>query len=204
MARWNMHIMRAGGALLFAILATQCTQQPAPTSGGAVLLGEMKPDLSVKEIMKYLIDPLSDNIFNAVGTIVTVEGVTDKVPTSDDEWASVKSGAVALAEGANLLKVRRPFAPAGDLNNSGGANAPELSPAQIAAKVDADLPLWNKNVEALRTVALDVMRIVEKKDTKGLFDAGEALDHACENCHLEYWYPGDRKRLGLAPAGDSR
>jgi hypothetical protein len=26
----------------------------------------------------------------------------------------------------------------------------------------------------------------------GLFEASEDLDRACEACHLEYWYPGDR------------
>ena len=28
-----------------------------------------------------------------------------------------------------------------------------------------------------------------------LFQAGEDLDMACEGCHLEYWYPGDRKAV---------
>ena len=25
-----------------------------------------------------------------------------------------------------------------------------------------------------------------------LFEAGSDLDDACEQCHLEYWYPGDK------------
>ena len=30
---------------------------------------------------------------------------------------------------------------------------------------------------------------------KELWDAGENLDQACENCHLEYWYPGEKAYL---------
>jgi hypothetical protein len=36
------------------------------------------------------------------------------------------------------------------------------------------------------------MEIADKKDVDALFVASEDLDKACEACHLEYWYPGDR------------
>jgi len=40
-----------------------------------------------------------------------------------------------------------------------------------------------------RPVGLQVMQIVEKKDTSELWDASDNLDEACENCHVNYWYP---------------
>ena len=36
---------------------------------------------------------------------------------------------------------------------------------------------------------------MKKKDVKALFDASGDLDEACEACHLEYWYPGDKKAV---------
>jgi hypothetical protein len=30
-------------------------------------------------------------------------------------------------------------------------------------------------------------------DAEGLFDVGDKIDKACESCHLEYWYPGDKE-----------
>lgn len=183
--------------IFLAILASHCT--PAnPTHSSTTtseLLGDLKPVVSVKELMRDQIDPLADNIFAAVGTSVTTEGVTEIAPRTDDDWAKVRIGAVVLAEAANLLKIPRPFAPPGDVNDSVGPNAPELSPDAIKAKVDADKPLWNTSAEKLRTVAIEVLEIVERKDTNALFDAARRLDRACENCHLEYWYPGDRKIL---------
>ena len=44
-------------------------------------------------------------------------------------------------------------------------------------------------------MALEVLDVANRKDTKELFQAGEDLDQACEACHLEYWYPGDRKAV---------
>ncbi len=67
----------------------------------------------------------------------------------------------------------------------------ELSPAEITAKVERDPVEWNARIETLRNVALAVMEIVKKKDVDGLWDAGENLDQACENCHRSYWYPGE-------------
>ena len=55
--------------------------------------------------------------------------------------------------------------------------------------------LWNAKIEALRNVGLQVLDIVKRKDVKELWDAGENLDQACENCHLEYWYPGEKAFL---------
>jgi len=155
----------------------------------------MKPVVSVKELMRDMIDPASDYVFDAVGTVVTHKRVVEKEPKTDEDWDRIRVGAVMLAEGAYLLKVPRPFAPAGDENNSTGPDPEELSPAQIKAKLERDPVLWNAKIEALRNVGLEVLDIVKRKDVKELWDASDNLDQACENCHLEYWYPGEKAFL---------
>jgi len=157
----------------------------------ATLWGDMKPVVSVKELMKYMIDPIADSIFNAVGSTLTKKGLVEREPKTDDDWEKIRIGAVSLAEGAYLLKVRRPFTPPGDENNSAGPDAVELAPAQITAKVERDPVEWNARIEALRNVALEVIDVVEKRDIAELWDAGENLDKACEACHRSYWYPGE-------------
>ena len=154
-----------------------------------------------------LIDPLADNIFNAVSTVSTEQGTIENAPKTEEDWDKIRVGAVTMAEASYLLKVRRPFAPAGDLNNSVGPDAAELSPDQITAKVDKDLVEWNARIEALRNVGLQVLDIVKKKDVAQLWDAAENLDTACESCHRSYWYPGETPEFyrkldaGLPSAG---
>jgi hypothetical protein len=155
----------------------------------------MKPIVSVKELMAEMIDPLADNIFDAVWWDVTVKGTIEHRPRTDDDWEKVRIGAVTIAEGIYLLKVPRPFAPPGDVNNSVGPGAPELSPTQIKDKVDKDPVLWNAKIEALRNVGLETLEAVKRKDVDALFQAGADLDVACEECHLEYWYPGDKEMV---------
>jgi hypothetical protein len=196
--------MAAGGLLILTVSLCGCSSSaPAPASKPAAesdappqfpavtLWGDMKPVVSVKELMKYMIDPIADNIFDAVGTVVTTKGVEERGPRTEEDWDKVQTGAVTLAEGAYLLKVPREFTPAGDHNNSEGPEAVELSPEAIKAKVLKDPVEWNARIETLRNAALAVMEIVKKKDKAALWDASENLDTACENCHRSYWYPGE-------------
>ena len=184
---------RMTAALVLGLCLSSCSPAPPPSPPAATLpptlWGDMKPVVSVKELMRDLIDPLSDNIFNAVGSTTTKAGTVDIVPKTDDDWAKIRIGAVAMAETAYLLKVKRPFTPPGDENDSKGPDAVELSPAEITAKVEKDLVEWNSRIEAMRNVGLQVLDIVNRKSVDDLWDASENLDQACEACHRSYWYP---------------
>jgi hypothetical protein len=159
------------------------------------LWGDLKPVVSVKELMRDMLDPAADNIFDAVKVVMTEKGAVETVPKTDADWEKIRIGAVTLAEGVYLLKIPRPFTPPGDDNNSSGPEATELSPAQIKAKLERDPVLWNAKIEALRNVGLEAMEIVKTRKTSELWDAGGNLDQACESCHLQYWYPGDKALL---------
>jgi hypothetical protein len=175
-----------GLIILGGFASSQCTS----TADSAQ--PDLKAIVSIEELMENIFDPLADNIFNAVATDVTEKGIVESKPTTDEDWARVRSGAVTLAEGSNLLKMLRPVAPPGDTNNSAGPNPAELSPEQIQAKIDGDRALWNKHADDLRDEALRVLDIVKARNVDALFDAGGRLHKVCENCHLEYWYPGDK------------
>jgi hypothetical protein len=191
--------------LLIAInvLPACSSSKPAPPASGTSaattpptmpvpqLWGDLKPIVSVKELMRDMLDPAADNIFDAVKIVYTEKGAIETSPKTEKDWEKIRIGAVTLAEGVYLLKIPRPFAPPGDENNSSGRDATELSPAQIKAKLEADPVLWNAKIEALRNVGLEVLEIVKQKNADELWDAGHNLDQACESCHIQYWYPGD-------------
>jgi hypothetical protein len=191
------------GVLIVGAAAWSCSSPKASpaVSRAPELWGDLKAVVSVKELMRDMLDPASDYVFDAVGVTLTPQGAAEKTPKTDADWERIRVGAVTLAEGAYLLKIPRPFAPPGDENNSTGPDAAELSPAQIKAKLERDPVLWNAKIEALRNVGLEVMDIVRRRDAKELWDATENLDRACESCHLEYWYPGEKE---LMPKLDRR
>ena len=140
--------------------------------------------------MQHIVDPQADDAFDVVVVDVGPKGVVETKPTTDEDWTRIERGMWVLAEASNLLKMPRSMAPEGEGNTEPGG--PELTPAQIEARVKEHPALWNSHAHQLRTEALKIVEIVRARDTQKLFDAGTALDRACEACHLDFWYPGDR------------
>jgi len=184
------------GALTFA----QCSPAPQPTPEAPknAWAGDLKPTLTIRELMEHFIDPTADFIFDAVVFDQTVHGTTITAPANDEEWAKVERGGWQLAEAANLLMIPRKAEPPNARTTEPpkpGVSAPELTGAEIEAKIDADRPKWNRHAEDLRTAALEAIQLVKARNADAVIDAGTKIDHACESCHLEYWYPGDRKAV---------
>jgi hypothetical protein len=123
---------------------------------------------------------------------VTADGINEKRPQTEEDWDMVEHGAIALAEAANLLRIPgRPIAQPNEMNVD--PEGPELPPAQIAIKVNRSRAKWLKHVGNLQDAAVQALKAARAKDVAGLLKVGETIDTACENCHLEYWYPDDAK-----------
>ena len=171
-----------------AISLAQCNRAPAAAAApDYALIG------TVHDIMEGIVDPSSDVLFDAVATDITAAGVNEKRPQTDEEWQKVESNALMLAEAANLLKMPgRKAANPGDKTKSEGPDAPELTPEEIQAKIDGDRAKWLKYASNLQEQARKTLVAAKKKDAGEVFALGEDIDMACEDCHLEYWYPNDK------------
>ena len=169
---------------------TPATAKPAPAN--ATTAADFRYVASVRDIMHVLVEANADKIFDAVAIDVTAAGIREKKPETDEEWDELEHAALALGEAVNLIKMpNRPMAKKGEMNVD--PEGPELPPAEIAARVNRTRAQWNRYANELQDAAVKTLALIEKKDVKGLFEFGGALDMACENCHLEYWYPDDKK-----------
>jgi len=146
---------------------------------------------TVKDIMDSMVDPVADVIWNSVATIVSKEGVEERAPRTDEEWANVRHAAVTLAEATNLLLMPdRQVARPGEKSENPGI---ELEPEEIAKLIRQHPDRWAKRAAALRESAVQAIKVIDNRDVAGLIDAGEKLDQACEQCHLDHWYPNDKR-----------
>jgi cytochrome c556 len=176
----------AAAAVLF-VMAACSSSKPAPAAqtGPAFRLTG-----TIKEIMDSVVDPSADVLWDSVSTTINREGTTEKQPRTDEEWKSVRRSAVALVEATNLLVIEgRRMAPEGDKSENPDI---ELAPEQMQKLMDADRGAWVKNAHGLHDAAMVALQAIDKKDVKGLMDAGETIDAACENCHKQYWYPDQK------------
>ena len=61
---------------------------------------------------------------------------------------------------------------------------------------------WAGLVDRLHDAAVPALKATEEKNAKGLFDAGEHMEQACEACHQQYWYPpGEASAWKHEPGG---
>lgn len=168
--------------MLVLLLAAACRKKPEPL---------LQSPSTIKDIMDSMVDPSADAIFDSVAQIADEHGITEKAPHTDAEWKDVRRRAIQLLEAPNLLvmsgrRVARPHERAENPNV-------ELQPEDIQKLIDADHAAFAARALILQDAASAALRAIDAKDAKGLFDAAGALDKACENCHLYYWYPNDER-----------
>ena len=58
---------------------------------------------TVAEIMHDVVYPNADEVWESVGTIITMEGTEEIYPRSEDQWIAVEGSATTLMEAGNLL-----------------------------------------------------------------------------------------------------
>jgi hypothetical protein len=187
--RW-LRVLPLGAALL-SLVACDRAPDPAATP---------QPVASIQEIMQALVDPSADTLWEAVSSETTAAGTVDHHPQNDAEWLALRHHAIRLAEGANLL------AQPGRVVSHAGKQLEDshvegiLVPAQIQKLIDADRPAFAQHANALQQATLDLLAAIDQRKLDGYTAAGARIDHACEACHLRYWYPNDKRPPELRPA----
>jgi len=113
----------------------------------------------VKQVMRGLVIPASTTLFNSVGTIITEAGIDERAPKTPEEWDIVTGAAAMLVEAGSIL----------------------TTPNRLKDRGE-----WVTRVQALVDAAQVSLKAAEAKDPEELFNSGEALTLACDNCHEEY------------------
>ncbi len=164
---------------VFVLVACGCgSRQPAPA---------YRPTATVKDIMDSIVDPNADVLWNSVATIVSVTGTEEREPRTDEEWTAVRRSAIQLVEATNLLRMPgRQVARPGEKSENPHV---ELQPEAIQRLILDDPATWTTLIDGLHDAALPALDAINARNAKGLFDAGDKLEHACESCHQHYWYP---------------
>ena len=138
---------------LFVVASTLllwgCSGAPEPPQQAAAPQPAFKPVGTVMQIMEAVVIPSSNAVWN----------VSAEAPKNDEEWASVRNSALALAEAGNLLMI-------GD-----------------RAK---DQDAWMKASQTLVDAGTTAFHAAEAKDVDAITAAGDAIYNACEGCHMQY------------------
>ena len=181
MRKIDWFIPLAVTVFLASLVATGACRSSAPPPEAAA---------TVKDLMLSKVDPAADIVWLSVTTVQSAEGTIDTAPKTDEEWEKVRKGAMALVEGADLLKTPGiHVAPPGHKSETPGV---ELEPLEMEALINKDPAAWGMRADALRAAGLAAVQAAEAKDAPKVFEVGEQIERACENCHTHYWYPNEK------------
>ena len=144
---------------------------------------------TIKDIMHSMVDPSGDFLFHSVRTIADEQGVREIAPRTNAEWEDVRQRLIVLLQAPNLLEGRRAARPRDRSKNP----QVESEPEDIQRLLDADRSTFMRRAQKLQDAASLSMKAVDAKDKGALLLGLEAIDKACESCHLRYWYPKDKR-----------
>jgi hypothetical protein len=183
--KYFRHCGAAVVVLAAASLLAGCAG-PAP-EGSPPAESPYRPVASIREIMNSVIDPSIDVVWNSVATVIDDGRMTDRAPSTDEDWAEVRRHALIVSEAANLLLMPdRLVAPTGAPSQAPGV---ELAPEEIRKLIRENPEGWNLYVQALQDSLKPALAAIDAKNAPALLDAGEHIDTACENCHQVFWFP---------------
>lgn len=168
------------------VIGTSCGTKTPPPQASALL----RP-ATIKDIMDSMVEPSGDFVFESIQEISDEHGITEKAPKTDAEWEGVRHHLYVLLEAPNLLTMegRKVARPEDRSKNPQVENEPE----DVQKLVDADRASFIRRARRLQDAAALALKAVDAKDKDALLHAIDGIDKACENCHLHYWYPNDKR-----------
>ena len=177
-------------ALLLVLTAAGCKRATEAAAPAAAAMPPFIADHTIKDLMLNVVDTNADVVWLSVTTTASEKGLVETRPKNDAEWMRVRQGAVTLAEAANLLMIPgRHVARPGEKSETPGV---ELEPSEMEELINKDRPAFYKHAKALYDAAMLAVDAIDKRDADKVFEVGENIDHACENCHRNYWYPNEK------------
>jgi len=161
-------------------------EAPAPAAPAPA---ETPAAVTVQDIMKNIIVPAADVVWNAVSYRSTPDGVEMVAPQTEAEWQNVRFHAMQLIEAGDLLMMDGlPVGTEGVALQDEGLEG-NLTREQMQTAMETQRPAFNAMAGALQDAARETLAAIEARDAEALSNSGGTLDSACAACHTGFWYP---------------
>lgn len=160
---------------------------------GAVL-GADAPKANLQLIMLAKVNPQGLALWDITNDAIGDDGDVDGKKITAAQWArlleigkSLEDAGRALAT-SNGIVAAPPGAKLQDEGNGQGSSA-----ADVQRFVDAKPAVFRSQSLELQKTGAAIVASATKRDAKRLGDVANSLDQVCENCHVLFWYPNQKK-----------
>lgn len=150
---------------------------------------------TLHEVMKDEVDKRADDVWAIGNQAISNNAGLDASKMTDADWTKLASAATNLRQAAldlaalkQPIVVVKPGVKIADEGVPGGDTA-----ASVQKNVDKDPQGLRDNANSLAADMADLAKAAAKHDAATAGPIINQLDGVCENCHLEFWYPSQRK-----------
>jgi hypothetical protein len=193
------HPLRAGiivctmiAATLSLCISSADAAGPKKAPAGKVAVpAQFAITATFQELMDAEMDAPSEMIWKAVSIVNDESGTHQKTPSTPSEWQELRRQAIRLAETSNLLMIKGRSVAGPNVKTTVKSMEP-LDVAAIQKRLAANPAMLAAFAQTTRTVALQLVDAIDRRDVQKLSDLGGSLDEVCEACHKTFWYPDQK------------
>jgi hypothetical protein len=147
-------------AALTASAQDDAPKTPLPPATPVVPFGQPGRNmLTVKDLMRYVLNPAAETFWLAGGEIDDGEKRNLRTPTTDAKWNGALAAASTVLETGNML--------------------------MMDGRARSD-PQWAKWSADLNTAGVKGIKAAQARDGEATFAAGSDIFDACNSCHAKY------------------
>jgi len=153
------------------------------------------PQKTLHEVMKDEVDERADVVWAIGNAHINGDAGIDAASMTDDDWKKLASAAIDLQQGAlHIAALKEPIV----IVKPGESIADESVPGgdtkeSVKANVDKDPQGLRDHANSLAQDMADLATAANKHDAATAGPIINQLDGVCESCHLEFWYPSQKK-----------
>lgn len=152
--------------------------------------------LTLHELMKDQVDVNADALWEVSNAAIGETAGLDTSKMTDATWAQIEQRATAVQRAAleiarlDPIIVAKPGVTIADEGVEGGDTA-----AGVQVAIDKDPQKLRDFAQALAVHVGDIAAAAKVHDAARAGPLIDQLDSVCEDCHLEFWYPGQKALL---------
>jgi cytochrome c556 len=168
---------------------------PALLLAGCSKKQEAPQQRTLHEIMKDEVDLRADDVWAIGNAHIDANAGIDAASMSDEDWKKLASAAVSLQQAAldlaslkDPIVVVKPGVKIADEDVPGGDSA-----ESVRQNVAKDPQGFRDHANSLAQDMADLATAANKHDAAAAGPIINQLDSVCESCHIEFWYPSQKK-----------
>jgi hypothetical protein len=157
-------------------------------------LGADAPKANLQLTMLTKVNPQALALWDITNNSQDAEGNFDGSKVTAATWAKILEIGKALEAGGRTLAVSNGIIaalPGAKLQGEDVAGASKA--ANVQGYLDAQPSVFRSHALELQKSGAAIVEAASKHDVKRFSGLADSLDSVCENCHVIFWYPQQKK-----------